>query len=744
MTTSSGSSEAKAPSVPIQLTTTNGHWSTPTGLAWRSVSNGKHNGIPFWPAGSSPGKTALYVARTLVSNIKSHKITSSWQAVGEYHPVDKHGRVFRLPNYSVNPASPSLNDEEKQAQVLCTTDPDGENSYELNWAEIEIGGPFELTNEEEEKLNLFVAGRTATGKAMYVVRAYCKKGHGVTGQSEHAAHPVDYGYAIGTLIEGGSRALIPYGNGCQVATKVGFLQVRRSTGASSVNKVSKDLRWQMVNAAYVSKANGSYGKYCGIAQVTDVQFFATCPTPQSALGAATPNAVFDFETMVPFPEVSPPLYTPQPDVQDTQNYLNVAYVGVLDRILTEDRGVVVGCRGTSTIHPQDILIDLIAGQLEYAFDGEKKGMVHAGFYLAVQPLFTRIENEVLVRLAALESSVVYLTGHSKGGGMANIIAIYLAEHHPTWDIRVITFGTPKMGDDDLVSYHSKLIKSSYSFVFEADIIPLLPLTATGVSVAQKTGSVISSVGDMLENLFNIPGISSGGSKIGSSFIAAIIANIFNDKSGHHISSSSYKWLITLDDVNLWLSSMETLNAKLSSNKGISEYQQVQLGLQNVSSTMDDLPSFLKNWLGDAATPLSSSSITLLGFASLLQVWPDLLTTILNGKLKPPSGGIMDIFYNKLMPEINTFCSNISGYIVADASKVISPYAYTQQVQYLVQNGNGGLSVSDGINFSLFKDNLLQNMNQKVLNTKDFLEFLQHFLGAFILDHSKYTSVLNPY
>jgi Lipase (class 3) len=140
-------------------------------------------------------------------------------------------------------------------------------------------------------------------------------------------------------------------------------------------------------------------------------------------------------------------------------------------------GVVLAFRGTlppaSPDHEQtirdwinDLDAELIRG------DG-LPGFVHAGFWGSLDSLWPTLVPKVLERLTkAGPGSRLYVTGHSKGGAVANLAAMrWLIERgvHAT----VYTYAGPHPGDEDFATAYDQHVES-VRYEYADDIVPLLP------------------------------------------------------------------------------------------------------------------------------------------------------------------------------------------------------------------------------------------------------------------------------
>lgn len=91
------------------------------------------------------------------------------------------------------------------------------------------------------------------------------------------------------------------------------------------------------------------------------------------------------------------------------------------------------------------------------------GRVHAGFYRSWLRLRDAVSREIGLRPAIL-------TGHSLGGALA-----VLAAHDIVYTSKVVTFGAPRVGDNDFVSgFQAAMLGHAERYVYQFDPVPLLP------------------------------------------------------------------------------------------------------------------------------------------------------------------------------------------------------------------------------------------------------------------------------
>jgi hypothetical protein len=98
---------------------------------------------------------------------------------------------------------------------------------------------------------------------------------------------------------------------------------------------------------------------------------------------------------------------------------------------------------------------------------------------------------------------VIFTGHSLGGAVANLASASFILQFPNTDVKLYTFGQPRVGNDKYAEYLDKLILTSYRVVHKKDIVPHKPaynvgFRHSGTEIWYKngmTGSYIECVGE---------------------------------------------------------------------------------------------------------------------------------------------------------------------------------------------------------------------------------------------------------
>lgn len=170
-------------------------------------------------------------------------------------------------------------------------------------------------------------------------------------------------------------------------------------------------------------------------------------------------------------------------------------------------GIIVACRGTlpPSLNDPASLLDWIQdffASPTTSTSGSYKvpGQVHSGFFDTV----TAVGSQVVTLVNSFQpgpTNPVYVTGHSKGGGVASILAYVLSQNLGIPNVQpVVTFASPRPGDVNFqAGFQSVLSQTRYENY--DDLVPLLPPSASFVSLVVAVLKLIPEVGAELAALF---------------------------------------------------------------------------------------------------------------------------------------------------------------------------------------------------------------------------------------------------
>jgi Lipase (class 3) len=165
-------------------------------------------------------------------------------------------------------------------------------------------------------------------------------------------------------------------------------------------------------------------------------------------------------------------------------------------------GIIVAFRGTlppkETYSWRDWLQDLFAEPVSYR---GLPGMVHSGFLESLSSLLPQVITATK-NLNPSPTNPVYVTGHSKGGGMAPLAA-YLMQQSSNIPIKqVVTFAAPKSGDGGFETGYQSVFKNHIRYENYGDLVPLLPPADEFIALLAKAAGYIPDIGSDLSKLIS--------------------------------------------------------------------------------------------------------------------------------------------------------------------------------------------------------------------------------------------------
>ncbi|MFT3908184.1 MAG: lipase family protein [Ferruginibacter sp.] len=137
--------------------------------------------------------------------------------------------------------------------------------------------------------------------------------------------------------------------------------------------------------------------------------------------------------------------------------------------ITQD-GIVVAFRGTVYNSPIDWMNDLL---VEPVATPGIPGKVHDGFNKAVLAIFNYMWQTVVKLQNTYPGAPLYLTGHSKGGGMAPIAAYYLYNKQIKANA-VYLYAPPLPGNADFANAYNPKFPNTFLYENYQDMVPLIP------------------------------------------------------------------------------------------------------------------------------------------------------------------------------------------------------------------------------------------------------------------------------
>ncbi|KAL0961293.1 hypothetical protein HGRIS_006253 [Hohenbuehelia grisea] len=145
----------------------------------------------------------------------------------------------------------------------------------------------------------------------------------------------------------------------------------------------------------------------------------------------------------------------------------------------QENTIVVAHQGTDPFELQSILTDLKMNRKrlnQTMFPGVPEDVtVHDGFRLVHEKTAQEILAEVKRLRDVNQSRKVALVGHSLGGALSALDALYLRLNLPAdVNIKVVTYGTPRIGNAAFAKYFDAKIPNFKRINYGRDIIPIMP------------------------------------------------------------------------------------------------------------------------------------------------------------------------------------------------------------------------------------------------------------------------------
>ncbi|KAK9811409.1 hypothetical protein WJX72_003479 [[Myrmecia] bisecta] len=135
--------------------------------------------------------------------------------------------------------------------------------------------------------------------------------------------------------------------------------------------------------------------------------------------------------------------------------------------------------------------------LKLPFPGADGSLVHTGFFVSyndssLAPNITAAARELK---AAHPGKPMYVIGHSMGAAMATLCALDMKFSVGIEDVRLYTFGSPRVGNDVFSSFFQSQIKERVRVTHARDIVPSVPLQIMGFHHIPTEGPLATLVPD---------------------------------------------------------------------------------------------------------------------------------------------------------------------------------------------------------------------------------------------------------
>ncbi|WP_339045317.1 lipase family protein [Candidatus Mesenet endosymbiont of Agriotes lineatus] len=152
-------------------------------------------------------------------------------------------------------------------------------------------------------------------------------------------------------------------------------------------------------------------------------------------------------------------------------------------VFTKDEEITIAYRGTQ--YPADIITDMCVMLTPFEFLPEG-GRAHYGFYSSFHDSFDNkvgslshvLETHANEKKLAIKDFKFYLTGHSMGGAIAKIAALFLNKKLGVQDLHVATFADPRVFDLTASQIYNKALPNKTVRVVQHRYDPV-PAVAPG-------------------------------------------------------------------------------------------------------------------------------------------------------------------------------------------------------------------------------------------------------------------------
>ena len=200
-------------------------------------------------------------------------------------------------------------------------------------------------------------------------------------------------------------------------------------------------------------------------------------------GIYTPDAVF-----------SPAVAYTVPPTAISGDQINACLVG------QTSIGIIVAFRGTIPPGDPDSFPDWLQDFFAEPVSAPGlPGLVHSGFMDALNSLIAGVINAVKA-LKPGPQNPVYVTGHSKGGGIAPLAAYLLQQTYGIPVRQTITFAAPKSGNLGFVTGYQLIFKNHLRYENYGDLVPLLPPADSFIAGLAQALSYIPDIGQELAKI----------------------------------------------------------------------------------------------------------------------------------------------------------------------------------------------------------------------------------------------------
>lgn len=155
-------------------------------------------------------------------------------------------------------------------------------------------------------------------------------------------------------------------------------------------------------------------------------------------------------------------------------------------VVRRGRNVIVAFRGTMGLENAKTNLWTSRAAVMYSSNSEDDdllanymyGAVHSGFLNAYKSVRRDVQaalDTIIHDYRHFEAPLkVFITGHSLGGALATLCAFELCSRYRDLDVRMYSFGSPRVGDHAFSRKYNKLVPKSFRFVCDRDFITTIP------------------------------------------------------------------------------------------------------------------------------------------------------------------------------------------------------------------------------------------------------------------------------
>ncbi|KAK6740401.1 hypothetical protein RB195_008703 [Necator americanus] len=142
-------------------------------------------------------------------------------------------------------------------------------------------------------------------------------------------------------------------------------------------------------------------------------------------------------------------------------------------VVNDKRAIVLSFRGTTEI--RQLFGEVRESTFKHWSNWTYGGKVSKYFYEAFLNLWNGGMKEDFENLTKIHNGYeVWVTGHSLGGALATLAASMVAGNYNGTTVKLLTFGQPRVGDENFAKKHDEMVKFSYRVIYWSDIVPTVP------------------------------------------------------------------------------------------------------------------------------------------------------------------------------------------------------------------------------------------------------------------------------